>query len=58
MPACSTDLAAQNYIKYTVNLDIARYENGVRETLNPEGRAHAHVVWDFYEVQPAFVCAA
>ncbi len=40
----------QNFLKYTVNVDIAKYSNGVRETLNPEGRAHAHVVWDFFHV--------
>ena len=50
------DAPLQNYLKYTVNLDIARYENGVRETLNPEGRAHSHVVWDFFQVRRR--CAA
>ncbi len=30
------------------NLDVTSYENGVRETHNPEGRAYAPVVWDYY----------
>ena len=37
-------------MKYGVNLDITKYTNGKRETLNPEGRAHPPTVWDFYEV--------
>ena len=40
----------QNYLKFTTNVDVAVYEDGERKTLNPDGRAHAHVVWDFYEV--------
>jgi hypothetical protein len=48
-----TDILQKNLLKYSINVDIARYENGARETLNPEGRAHAHVVWDFFEVRLA-----
>ena len=33
-----------------MNIDITRYHNGKRETYNPEGRAHASVVWDYYQV--------
>lgn len=27
-----------NYVEYTKNVDITSYKDGVRETLNPEGR--------------------
>lgn len=37
-------------VYYTKNLDVAIYRNGVRETLNPDGRAFAAQVWKFYEV--------
>ena len=33
-----------------MNLDITKYVNGKRETLNPTGRAYPAVVWDFYQV--------
>ncbi|XP_014668284.1 PREDICTED: bifunctional lysine-specific demethylase and histidyl-hydroxylase NO66-like [Priapulus caudatus] len=36
-------------IKYTVNLDVVSYTNGKRETHNPEGRAYAPVVWDYFQ---------
>lgn len=35
-------------VEFTKNLDITSYRNGVRETHNPEGRAMAPAVWDFY----------
>lgn len=38
----------QNNIRFTKNIDITSYENGVRSTHNPEGRALPPVVWDFY----------
>lgn len=38
-----------DYIEYTKNIDITSYVDGVRETKNPEGRAKACEVWDFYE---------
>jgi len=41
-------LRTQN-VQYTKNLDIAVYRDGKRETLNPEGRAFASSVWNFYE---------
>ncbi|XP_076246634.1 bifunctional lysine-specific demethylase and histidyl-hydroxylase NO66 [Calliopsis andreniformis] len=37
-----------SYIIFTKNLDITSYENGVRETHNPVGRAIPSVVWDYY----------
>ena len=43
-------LSSQKEVKFGVNLDITRYTNGKRETLNPPGRAFAPVVWDFYKV--------
>lgn len=30
------------------HLDVTTYTDGKRETHNPEGRAHAHVVWDYF----------
>lgn len=38
----------QEVLKFTENIDITSYDNGVRETHNPIGRALPHVVWDFY----------
>ncbi|XP_077302676.1 bifunctional lysine-specific demethylase and histidyl-hydroxylase NO66 isoform X2 [Arctopsyche grandis] len=38
----------QEVLKFTENIDITSYDNGVRETHNPVGRALPHVVWDFY----------
>ncbi|XP_045769412.1 bifunctional lysine-specific demethylase and histidyl-hydroxylase NO66 [Maniola jurtina] len=35
-------------IQFTKNIDITSYVDGKRETHNPEGRAHPHLVWDFY----------
>lgn len=40
---------AQNPVKFGVNLDVTQYVDGERRTLNPEGRAHANVVWALYE---------
>lgn len=37
-----------NHIEFTKNIDITSYKNGIRETLNPEGRATPPVVWDYY----------
>ncbi|XP_055855007.1 bifunctional lysine-specific demethylase and histidyl-hydroxylase NO66 [Episyrphus balteatus] len=37
-----------NHIEFTKNIDITSYKNGVRNTLNPEGRAIPPVVWDYY----------
>uniref|UniRef100_A0A915HYF7 Bifunctional lysine-specific demethylase and histidyl-hydroxylase n=1 Tax=Romanomermis culicivorax TaxID=13658 RepID=A0A915HYF7_ROMCU len=46
-------LDTQN-IEFGVNLDVVKYENGQRTTLNPEGRAVRSVVWDFYEAKWRF----
>lgn len=35
-------------IQFTKNLDVTSYIDGKRETHNPEGRAHPHLVWDYY----------
>lgn len=39
----------ENSLFYGRNIDIVNYENGKRETLNPDGRAVASSVWDFYD---------
>ncbi|EDO39117.1 predicted protein, partial [Nematostella vectensis] len=35
-------------VQFSRNLDVTSYKDGKRETHNPQGRAHAPVVWDFY----------
>lgn len=39
----------ENFLEFSLNIDVTRYHNGKRETYNPEGRAHASVVWDYYQ---------
>ncbi|XP_046977742.1 bifunctional lysine-specific demethylase and histidyl-hydroxylase NO66 [Vanessa cardui] len=46
-PSIDTMLRTEN-IQFTKNIDITSYIDGKRETHNPEGRAHPHLVWDFY----------
>eukprot|EP00045_Choanoeca_perplexa_P007661 m.70417 g.70417 ORF g.70417 m.70417 type:complete len:533 (-) comp14161_c0_seq4:32-1630(-) len=43
------DIIRKNYIKYGINIDLARYEDGERTTENPEGRVHPNVMWAMYE---------
>lgn len=38
----------ESYIQFSKNIDITSYENGMRETHNPIGRAVPSVVWDYY----------
>lgn len=42
------DMMRNNMIEFTKNLDVTSYENGVRETHNPDGRALPGTVWSFY----------
>lgn len=42
------DMLRNENIQFTKNIDVTSYINGKRETHNPEGRAHPHLVWDFY----------
>ena len=44
------NLEFQQYLEYSVNIDIASYENGERFTHNPEGQAVPQVVWDYFQV--------
>jgi len=40
----------KNSLLFGENIDVVTYSrNGKRETHNPEGRAHASVVWDHYQ---------
>ncbi|XP_076464273.1 ribosomal oxygenase 1-like isoform X2 [Babylonia areolata] len=39
----------QETLQFGVNIDITSYINDKRETHNPVGRAHAPLVWDFYQ---------
>lgn len=38
----------ENNLQYGTNVDITSYTDNVRETHNPVGRAHSHVVWDYF----------
>ncbi|XP_034653058.1 bifunctional lysine-specific demethylase and histidyl-hydroxylase NO66 [Drosophila subobscura] len=38
----------QNHVEYTTNIDVTSYEDGVRQTLNPDGRALPPSVWAHY----------
>ncbi|XP_071835273.1 ribosomal oxygenase 1-like isoform X2 [Apostichopus japonicus] len=38
----------ENDVQYGKHLDVTTYTDGKRETHNPEGRAHAPVVWDYF----------
>ncbi|CAL4139169.1 unnamed protein product, partial [Meganyctiphanes norvegica] len=38
----------EQFVQYTKNLNITSYSDGKRETHDLEGRAHAPVVWDYY----------
>ena len=40
----------QNHLEFTTNVDITSYEEGKRHTHNPDGRAFASVVWEFFKV--------
>lgn len=42
------DMLRNENIQFTKNIDVTSYVNSKRETHNPEGRAHPHLVWDFY----------
>lgn len=42
------EMLRDNSIEFTKNVDVTSYENGVRETHNPDGRAMPGTVWDFY----------
>ena len=42
------DILRNQNVQFTKNLDVTSYTDGKRETHNPEGRAYAPVVWDFY----------
>lgn len=53
LPRCTLltlPYVAQNYIKYTVNMDLTRYEDGQRTTENPEGRVHPNTMWAMHRV--------
>ncbi|XP_033245228.1 bifunctional lysine-specific demethylase and histidyl-hydroxylase NO66-like [Drosophila miranda] len=39
----------QNHVEYTTNIDVTSYEDGVRKTLNPDGRALPPSVWAHYQ---------
>lgn len=42
------EMLRKHVIEYTKNIDITSYENNLRETHNPDGRAMPGFVWDSY----------
>ncbi|KAH8323155.1 hypothetical protein KR074_007762, partial [Drosophila pseudoananassae] len=42
------EMLIRHHLEFTTNIDVTSYKDGVRETLNPEGRATPPVVWGFY----------
>lgn len=38
----------EQHVEFTSNIDVTEYKNGVRSTLNPDGKALPGVVWDRY----------
>ena len=48
----------QENIQFGVNVDVTTFSDGKRETHNPAGRAHAPVVWDFYQVNSNYYLTA
>lgn len=42
------EILRENVILFGRDVDVTTYTDGVRETHNPEARAQAHVVWDYY----------
>lgn len=42
------EILRSQHVLFTKNLDVTSYADGKRETHNPDGRAYAPVVWDFY----------
>ncbi|KAH8260795.1 hypothetical protein KR026_008610, partial [Drosophila bipectinata] len=42
------EMLIRYHLEFTTNIDVTSYKDGVRETLNPEGRAMPPAVWGFY----------
>lgn len=42
------DILRTNRLYYTRNVDVVSYENGKRETHNPDGQVVPCVLWDYY----------
>lgn len=42
------NMLRDNHVEFTKNIDITQYKDGVRETLNPVGRALPPTVWYHY----------
>lgn len=40
-------------LEYSVNINLTSYTDGKRLAHNPEGRAHASTIWDFFSVSRA-----
>jgi lysine-specific demethylase/histidyl-hydroxylase NO66 len=41
----------KKHLDFTQNIDVTTYINGIKEKHNPEGRAYAPLVWDFFQVK-------
>ncbi|XP_075975429.1 bifunctional lysine-specific demethylase and histidyl-hydroxylase NO66 [Anticarsia gemmatalis] len=42
------DMLRKDNIQFTKNIDVTSYVDGQKKNHNPDGRAHPHLVWDFY----------
>ncbi|KAH8415793.1 hypothetical protein KR222_001116, partial [Zaprionus bogoriensis] len=42
------EMLIRNHLEFTTNIDVTSYENGERQTHNPDGRAMPPTVWGFY----------
>ncbi|KAH8279532.1 hypothetical protein KR044_011911, partial [Drosophila immigrans] len=42
------EMLLKNHLEFTTNIDVTSYENGQRETHNPDGRAMPPTVWGYY----------
>lgn len=42
------EMLIRHHLEFTTNIDVTTYKDGVRQTLNPEGRAMPPAVWSSY----------
>lgn len=42
------EMLINHHLEFTTNIDVTSYKKGVRQTLNPDGRAMPPTVWGFY----------
>ncbi|XP_017965707.1 bifunctional lysine-specific demethylase and histidyl-hydroxylase NO66 [Drosophila navojoa] len=42
------EMLIENQLEFTTNIDVTTYKKGVRQTLNPVGRAMSPAIWGYY----------